>query len=92
MAYSVLVLPDAEDDLDKIPEPMHSRLRTAIHSLGETPRPPGTRKMAGLADVYRIRVGNYRVVYRIRDEKRLVIIAAAAARGKVYPLAKRRIK
>ncbi len=48
-------------------------------------------KLAGYADVYRIRIGNYRVVYKIRDRELIVLVVAAAERGGIYRLLRRRL-
>ena len=59
-------------------------LRDAIMALGENPRPPGCLKMNGSADEWRIRVGDWRVVYRIADGRVVVIVVRVAPRGGVY--------
>ncbi len=92
MTYSLRSYPEIEADLDAIPEPMHAKIRAGIFRLADNPRPSGVAKLKGYDDVYRIRIGNYRVVYRIQDQKLLVIVAAAATRGRVYRLLKRRLQ
>ncbi len=59
-------------------------LRDAIMALGENPRPPGCVKMSGSADEWRIRVGEWRVVYRIDDGRVVVVVVRVAPRGGVY--------
>jgi mRNA interferase RelE/StbE len=59
-------------------------LRDAIMALGENPRPPGCLKMSGSTDEWRIRVGDWRVVYRIDDGCVVVIVVRVAPRGGVY--------
>lgn len=59
-------------------------LQAAIEELAETPRPPGCIKMSGPADDWRIRVGDWRVVYRIDDGRVVVVVVRVAPRGGVY--------
>jgi mRNA interferase RelE/StbE len=59
------------------------RVREAIDALAEDPRPPGATKLAGRGD-YRVRVGDYRVVYAVDDAERLVLVARIAHRREVY--------
>lgn len=96
MTYVIRLHARLEDDFDAIPLSMHPRLRNAIHSLADNPRPPGVKKLSGikpdLKNAYRIRVGNYRIGYQIIDRELLVSIIAAAERGTIYPLLKRRLK
>jgi len=63
--------------------PTRDRIRAAIDSLSAEPRPHGATKLAGQDD-YRVRVGDYRVVYAVDDEKRIVIVAKVAHRREVY--------
>ena len=60
------------------------RLDEAIESLANEPRPPGCRKLAGTSDRYRIRVGDYRIVYRIDDGKVTVLVLVIGHRREVY--------
>ena len=59
--------------LDRIHEPDFGRIAEAILELEDDPRPPGCRKLRGL-EGWRIRVGNWRVIYHINDDDRLVTI------------------
>jgi len=68
-----------ERQLDKIHEPDFSRLRDAIQSLANDPRPPGCRKLRGL-EGWRIRVGNWRIIYHIDDAAHIVTIVAVRRR------------
>ncbi len=87
--YAITALPDIDDDLDRLSDPEYSRIRSAISRLAENPRPSGAIKLSDLGNSYRIRVGKYRIVYRIRDKELLVLVIAVAERGKIYPLAKK---
>lgn len=62
---------------------MRERVKAAIDTLAENPRPSGAVKLAGRDD-YRVRVGDYRIVYAVDDAERLVIVARIAHRRDVY--------
>jgi mRNA interferase RelE/StbE len=62
---------------------MRERIETAIDGLGDDPRPRGVEKLAG-RDTYRIRVGDYRVVFAVDDGARIVTVARIAHRREVY--------
>jgi mRNA interferase RelE/StbE len=63
---------------------LKARLDEAIGSLATDPRPPGCRKLAGTSDRYRIRVGEYRIVYRVDDGKVTVLVLLIGHRREVY--------
>jgi mRNA interferase RelE/StbE len=63
--------------------PLRDRITAAIDSLADDPRPPGAQKLAGRDD-YRIRVGDYRIVYAVDDDEQLVLVARIAHRREVY--------
>ena len=68
----------AEKQLDRVPFADHPRVVTAMRALEDDPRPPGCRKLLG--DIYRVRVGAYRVIYKIDDERREVVVGKVARR------------
>ena len=84
MAYTVIIKPAAEKELKRLGREVQVRVRPFIKALAKDPRPPGCKKLVGFDDLYRIRVGNYRVVYQIRDEVLLVLVVRVAHRSKVY--------
>ena len=63
---------------------LKKRLDDAIEVLSDDPRPPGCRKLAGTSDRYRIRVGDYRIIYRIDDGKVTVLVLVIGHRREVY--------
>jgi mRNA interferase RelE/StbE len=78
--YSVELLDrKTRRQLDRIHEPDFSRIARAILKLEDDPRPPGCRKLRGL-EGWRIRVGNWRVIYHINDQECLVTIVAVRRR------------
>ena len=83
--YRVEISPAADRDLEKLKTRIRmqdfERLRNAIRSLAEEPRPRGVRKIRGTENAYRIRVSNYRVVYDVYDSDNLVLILQVARRS-----------
>jgi mRNA interferase RelE/StbE len=67
----------------RLQKPVKDRVRAAIDALADDPRPPGAVKLAGRDD-YRVRVGDYRLVYAIDDSDRVVLVARIAHRRDVY--------
>ena len=84
MAYSILLAPPAERQLKSLAEPIQKRIARRLRGLRENPRPHGIKKLAGEEDLYRIREGNYRIVYTIRDKELIVLIVKIGARKEVY--------
>ena len=83
--YRVEVSPAADRDLEKLKGRIRrqdfERLRNAVRSLAENPRPRGVRKIRRADKAYRIRVGNYRVVYDVYDSDNLILILQVARRS-----------
>ncbi len=85
MKYAVLLEKSAARFLLRLRDTkLKSRLDEAIESLADDPRPPGCRKLAGTSDRYRVRVGDYRIVYRIDDGKVTVLVLLIGHRREVY--------
>jgi mRNA interferase RelE/StbE len=63
---------------------LKTRLDDSLESLATDPRPPGWRKLAGISDRYRIRVGDYRMIYSVDDGKVTVLVLAIGHRREVY--------
>ena len=82
--YRVLLERAAERDLDRFSSEVHDRVIVAIQALKTNPRPPGCRKLVGSKNDWRIRVGDYRVIYEIADEIRVVRINRVRHRREVY--------
>ena len=82
--YRLEVSPAADRDLDRLKQRIRrhefERLRIAIRGLADEPRPHGVRKIKGAERAYRIRAGNYRVVYEIYDNESLVLLLQVTRR------------
>ena len=84
MAYRVSLKASADKSLDKLPKSIQSRVIKKAISLADNPRPPGAVKLAGASGLWRIRVGEYRMVYLIDDRQKIVDIRIVAHRREVY--------
>lgn len=84
MAYSILLRPAALHDLRKLPDGIRQRIEFALDGLAENPRPSGCKKLVGFEDEWRLRAGDYRVLYVINDSTRSVTIARIAHRREAY--------
>ncbi len=84
MSYSVEILPRALKELEKFPDPSYSKIKGIIDDLENEPRPVRTTKLKGHEDRWRIRVGDYRILYEIHDEKKSVIVFRVRHRKEVY--------
>lgn len=84
MAYRIELKPAAERDLKNIPKTDQKRIVRKINTLGNDPRPPGAMKLRRADDLWRIKVGDYRILYQIQDEVSLVIVARIRHRREVY--------
>jgi mRNA interferase RelE/StbE len=82
--YHLDIKPSAEKQLDRLAANVRARITKAMERLCNNPRPPGCVKLKGEDDLWRIRVGDYRVVYAIRDEELIVLVVRVADRKDVY--------
>jgi mRNA interferase RelE/StbE len=84
MNYAVELSPAAARQLERLPSAAQRRIVAALFDLETNPRPPGVVKLAGDANLWRIRVGDYRVVYEIHDGRLLVLVVRIGHRKDVY--------
>lgn len=82
--YKVQVQKAPDRVLRRLPKDLLRRITTALDNLTIEPRPSGCKKLAGLHDHYRIRVGDWRIIYTIQDEVLLVVVIEIAPRGDAY--------
>lgn len=83
MNYSLYILRGAQKELSRLSPEAYERTCDAIRALAQNPRPPGCLKMKG-RDGWRIRVGNYRVLYEVDDKQRTVTVLHVGHRRDVY--------
>ncbi len=81
--YKVVFRKSVATDLRRLPNKDVRRILTVIESLSDEPRPPGVLKLSG-QERYRLRQGNYRVIYEIRDSDIVVVIVKVGHRSSVY--------
>jgi mRNA interferase RelE/StbE len=82
--YSLEIKPAAEKEMDALDNALFARVDRKILVLAENPRPPGSKKLRGYKDQWRIRVGDWRIVYIIDDAAKRVSITRVAHRREVY--------
>jgi mRNA interferase RelE/StbE len=82
--YALQFRPAALRQLRKFPKDALRRIQTATEGLRDEPRPEGASKLAGTHDLWRIRVGDYRVVYTIADDVLVVTVVRVGHRREVY--------
>jgi mRNA interferase RelE/StbE len=83
--YTITFKKSAEKELDKLPTQAIKRISRAIDGLGNNPRPPGSKKLEGEREsLWRIRTGDYRIIYLIEDVIKIVDIRRISHRKDVY--------
>ncbi len=84
MAYIIELTKTAAKELKKLERPIQLRLAEALESLTTNPRPDGVKKLSGVGDLWRIRVGDYRIIYTIEDEIVLITVVRLRHRRDAY--------
>jgi mRNA interferase RelE/StbE len=84
VAYTIQFKPLALRQLEKLPREAQKRLAAKIETLRDDPFPSGCRKMEGVADAWRVRVGDYRVVYQVHHGILVVLVLTVGHRKDVY--------
>jgi len=84
MTYRVITAPAAARQLRKLDPPARRRIQATIELLSDDPRPPAATQLVGGSGEWRVRTGNYRVVYDIEEEVLFVLVLAVGHRRDVY--------
>jgi mRNA interferase RelE/StbE len=84
MVYQLEIKNSARKDLLGIPEPARKRVDRAILALVDNPRPRDAIKLANRDNLWRIRVGDYRIIYRVEDDQLIVLVVRIAHRREAY--------
>jgi len=84
VSYRIIIEQRILKEIKAIPKPDALRISKAINNLANNPRPHGSLKLEGEDDLYRIRIGRYRVIYTIRDQALIVIIIKIGHRNGAY--------
>jgi mRNA interferase RelE/StbE len=82
-SYSLVIKPSAAKELESVPLKDRRRIVRRLQALASEPRAPGVQKLSG-AEKYRLRQGDYRILYAIDDTERTVVIVKIGQRGDVY--------
>lgn len=84
MSYSIVLSPAARKSLARLPAEIAARIITKISPLAENPRPPGAVALQGVKGDLRLRVGDYRIIYRVEDDSQVVRVVKIAHRSEIY--------
>lgn len=82
--YAVALAPAAKRQLKALPRGVQIHILERLDALGAEPRPFGVEKLTDAHGLYRVRVGNYRIIYQIREKQVLVLVAKVGRRDSVY--------
>ena len=82
-SYRLSIKPSAAKEIEALPKKDRIRVIKRIKDLSENPRPPGCEKLSG-NDKYRVRQGQYRIVYSVSDQELIVLVVKVAHRREVY--------
>lgn len=83
-SFRIVVAPAAARQLRRLDAPSRRRVQAAVELLADDPRPPGARKLVGGAGEWRVRTGDYRIVYEIHDHVLLLLMVAVGHRRDIY--------
>lgn len=84
MTYDIAVSPAAARQLRKLEGPARRRVQAAIELLAREPHPPGAKKLIGGGGEWRVRTGDYRIIYDIDDGVLVVLVLAVGHRREIY--------
>lgn len=84
MTYEVEITPAAKRQIKKLTKSIQQLIVKRLEELVETPRPPGVLKMETEENLYRVRVGDYRIIYQVQDRMLLIVVVKVGHRGNVY--------
>ena len=82
--YAITFARSARKELERLGEPIRTRVFHRIERLSSDPRPTGCRKLEGAEDLWRIRIGDYRIIFSVDDSSRVVDISAIRHRSDAY--------
>jgi len=84
MKHTVVITRSPQKALDRLESDMYARITRKLEELEDNPRPMGVEKLSGREDLYRVRVGDWRIVYAIQDQKLIILVVKVAHRREVY--------
>ena len=84
MTYRIIIPKLVQKQLNDLPQKQRERLISAIRLLADEPRPSGVKKLKGYDKTYRNRVGDYRIIYKIEDQEKLILVLSSIHRKDAY--------
>lgn len=84
MTYRIDVAPAAARELRTLDPPARRRIQAAVELLAEVPRPPAAKPLVDSSGAWRVRVGDYRVIYDIEDDRLVILVLRVAHRREAY--------
>lgn len=84
MGYEIVLKPSAKRTLDDLPKSDKIRVIEALEKLADNPRHHGVIKLESETDLYRVRIGNYRAVFTIEDDRLVVLVLKIGHRREIY--------
>jgi mRNA interferase RelE/StbE len=84
VTYAIIVAPAARRQLRKLDPVARRRIQAAIDLLAENPRPPAAKRLVNFTGEWRVRIGDYRIVYDIEDDQLVVLVLSAGHRREIY--------
>ena len=84
MTYRLVILPAAQRQMAALDRDIQRRIDIKIRALADNPRPPGVVKMAGEENQWRVRVGDWRIIYAIIDSELVVLVVKLGHRREIY--------
>ncbi|WP_454778166.1 type II toxin-antitoxin system RelE family toxin [Georgenia muralis] len=84
MTYQVVLAPAAARELRRFDPTARRRVQAVLELLAENPRPPAATRLVGGAGEWRVRTGDYRVIYEIEDDRLVVLVLRAGHRREIY--------
>jgi mRNA interferase RelE/StbE len=84
MSYQIEITPAAQRNIKKLPKNIQQQIIEKLEELVLEPRPMGVVKLAAKEDLYRLRMGNYRIIYRIQDPVLSILITKIGHRRDIY--------
>ena len=82
--YRVILEKPAQKTMERLPRNLRERLAAAMEELGLNPRPHGYVQLKGQYGLFRIRIGDWRIIYAIHDDELLVLVVDVGSRGGIY--------
>ena len=83
--YNISIKPTALKELEKVPKAYAIKIRNSIDKLAQDPRPPGVKKLKGTDEnLYRVRFGDYRIIYSVEDEIQIIEVTRIGHRKYIY--------